>query len=186
MIDEGFLEEVEFEMEQALEHCGHELAMLRTGRASAALLDGIMVEAYETRTPLRQLANVTVPEARMMVIQPYDKSVIGEMEKAISLSDIGLNPTNDGNLIRIAIPQLTEDRRRDLVKVAKRIGEEGRVAIRNVRRKANEDVKKEKDGQHIPEDDVRLMNDKVQKITDDFIKRTEKVIEDKVEEIMKF
>ena len=121
-----------------------------------------------------------------MVIQPYDKSVMGEMEKAISMSDIGLNPSNDGNLIRIAIPQLTEERRRDLVKVAKRIGEEGRVAIRNVRRKANEDVKKEKDDQHIPEDDVRAMTEKVQKITDDFIKRTDKVIEDKVEEIMEF
>lgn len=186
MIDDDFLDEVNFEMEAALEHCGHELAVLRSGRASAALLDGISVEAYETKTPLRQLANVTVPEARLLVIQPYDKSIMGSIEKAISMSDLGLTPTNDGNLIRIAIPQLTEERRRELVKVARHIGEEGRVAVRNLRRKSNEDLKKAKEGLHIPEDDVRKMLDDVQKITDDYIKKLDEVIEDKVTEIMKF
>ncbi len=186
MIDDQFLEEIDLEMEAALEHCAHELAMVRTGRASAALLDGIHVEAYETRTPLRQLANVTVPEARLLVVQPYDRSIMHHIEKAISASELGLTPNNDGNVIRIAIPPLTEERRKDLVKVARGIGEEGRVAIRNVRRKSNEDLKKSKDDQHIPEDDMHSMIEKIQKITDDFIKKLDQVVEDKVEEIMKF
>lgn len=186
MIDQNFLDEVEMEMETALEHCAHELATLRTGRASAALLDGIMVEAYETRTPLRQLANVSVPEARLIVIQPYDRSIAHQIDKAISTSDLGLTPNNDGNVIRIHIPPLTEERRKDLVKVAKHIGEEGRVAIRNLRRKSNEDLKHSKDELHIPEDDVHTMIEMIQKRTDEFIKRLDDVVEEKVHEIMNF
>jgi len=186
MISQDYLDDTELRMEEAVEACRQEMARLRTGRASAALLDGVTVEAYGTRTPLRQLANVSVPETRLIVVQPYDKSIIGDIERAINKSDLGLTPNSDGKLIRLTIPPLTEERRKDLVKVARKLAEEGRVRIRAIRREANDDLKRaEKDGD-IPEDDARKMQDHIQELTDQFIEKIDKALEEKEKEIMNF
>ncbi len=186
MISQDYLDDTELRMEEAVEACRQEMARLRTGRASAALLDGVSVEAYGTRTPLRQLANVSVPEARLIVVQPYDKSIIGDIERAINKSDLGLTPNSDGKLIRLSIPPLTEERRKDLAKVVKKLAEEGKVHIRGIRREANDDLKKaEKDGD-IPEDDARKMQDRVQELTNQFIEKIDNALEDKEKEIMNF
>ncbi|HOE12766.1 MAG TPA: ribosome recycling factor [bacterium] len=185
-MSQDYLDDTELRMEEAVEACRQEMARLRTGRASAALLDGVTVEAYGTRTPLRQLANVSVPEARLIVVQPYDKSIIGDIERAINKSDLGLTPNSDGKLIRLTIPPLTEERRKDLVKVARKLAEEGRVHIRTIRREANDDLKRaEKDGD-IPEDDARKMQDHIQELTDQFIEKIDKALEEKEKEIMNF
>ncbi|HPA44160.1 MAG TPA: ribosome recycling factor [bacterium] len=185
-MSQDYLDDTELRMEEAVEACRQEMARLRTGRASAALLDGVSVEAYGTRTPLRQLANVSVPEARLIVVQPYDKSIIGDIERAINKSDLGLTPNSDGKLIRLSIPPLTEERRKDLAKVVKKLAEEGKVHIRGIRREANDDLKKaEKDGD-IPEDDARKMQDRVQELTNQFIEKIDNALEDKEKEIMNF
>ncbi|MED3808516.1 ribosome recycling factor [Priestia megaterium] len=169
-------------MEKAIQSFSRELASIRAGRASASLLDRVTVEYYGA--PINQLAQVSVPEARMLVIQPYDKSQIGEVEKAILKSDLGLTPTSDGTIIRLSIPALTEERRRELVKMVKKYAEEAKVAVRNVRRDANDDFKKlEKKGE-ITEDDLRGYSDDIQKLTDDHIVKVDKVAKDKEEEIM--
>ncbi|ADE71174.1 MULTISPECIES: ribosome recycling factor [Priestia] len=171
-------------MEKAIQSFSRELASIRAGRASASLLDRVTVEYYGAPTPINQLAQVSVPEARMLVIQPYDKSQIGEVEKAILKSDLGLTPTSDGTIIRLSIPALTEERRRELVKMVKKYAEEAKVAVRNVRRDANDDFKKlEKKGE-ITEDDLRGYSDDIQKLTDDHIVKVDKVAKDKEEEIM--
>jgi ribosome recycling factor len=186
MMSEEIIDEIELRMEEAVESCRHEMARLRTGRASAALLDGVTVEAYGTRTPLRQLANVSVPEARLIVVQPYDKSIIADIERAINKADLGLTPKNDGKLIRLSVPPLTEERRRDLVKVARKIAEEGKIHIRALRREGNDDLKKTEKAGEISEDESHRMQNKVQELTDKFIEQIDKALEEKEQEILNF
>ncbi|MBO8176560.1 ribosome recycling factor [Aeribacillus pallidus] len=171
-------------MTKAVQAFSRELASIRAGRANASLLDKITVDYYGVPTPINQLASITVPEARLLVIQPYDKSVVGEVEKAILKSDLGLTPTSDGSLIRITIPALTEERRKELVKVVKKESEEAKVAVRNIRRDANDELKKlEKNGE-ITEDELRGYTEDVQKLTDDFINQIDKLTKEKEKEIM--
>lgn len=171
-------------MEKAISAYTRELATIRAGRANAALLDKVFVDYYGASTPINQLAGVSVPEARLLVIQPYDKTILGEIEKAILKSDLGLNPTNDGSVIRIAIPALTEERRKELVKVVKKEAEEAKIAIRNIRRDGNEDLKKlEKNGE-ITEDDLRGYSDDIQKMTDQHISKIDDITKDKEKEIL--
>ncbi|MBD3266939.1 ribosome recycling factor [bacterium] len=181
-----FLEECKLEMEDAVDHLRKELSQLRTGRATPALLDSIHVEAYGTKTPLKQLANISIPEARLIVIQPWDKSVIGEIEKAIQKSELGLTPNSDGKLIRLNVPPLTEERRKELAKYAKKLGEDCKIRVRQVRRESNESLKKnQKDGE-IPEDEAKTLLDDVQKITDDYVETIDNVVKEKENEIMNF
>ncbi len=178
------LEQAKEKMEKSLAAFARELASIRAGRANASLLDRISVDYYGAPTPINQLAGVSVPEARLLVITPYDKSILGEIEKAIMKSDIGITPTNDGNVIRLAIPALTEDRRKELVKVVKKEAEEAKVAVRNVRRDANDELKKlEKNGE-ITEDDLRGYGDDIQKLTDEFIVKVDEVAKEKEKEIL--
>jgi ribosome recycling factor len=171
-------------MSKAIQAYTRELASVRAGRASASLLDRITVDYYGAPTPVNQLAGISVPEARLLVIQPYDKSILGEIEKAILKSDLGLNPSNDGSIIRIMIPQLTEERRKDLVKVVKKASEEAKIAIRNIRRDANDELKKlEKNGE-ITEDAQRGYSDDIQKLTDDNIAKIDQITKDKEKEIL--
>jgi len=159
-------------------------ASLRTGRASAALFDRIRVDAYGEKSPLNQVANISIPEARLIVIQPWDKTLITEIEKAIRSSELSLNPSNDGKVIRISIPPLTEERRKELVKHAKNNAEESRVAIRNIRRDGNEALKKLLKDSKITEDDETKGADELQKLTDTYIGQINKVLEEKEKEIM--
>ncbi|MBS4177092.1 ribosome recycling factor [Lederbergia citrea] len=171
-------------MEKAIQVYSRELASIRAGRASSALLDKISVDYYGAPTPINQMASISVPEARLLVIQPYDKTILGDIEKAIMKSDLGLTPTNDGSLIRISIPQLTEERRKDLVKVVRKEAEDAKVAIRNIRRDGNDDLKKlEKNGE-ITEDDLRGYSDDIQKLTDENIKKIDEITKDKEQEIL--
>jgi len=157
---------------------------LRTGRASAALFDRIRVDAYGEKTPINQVANISIPEARLIVIQPWDKNLIGEIEKAIRTSELSLNPSNDGKVIRISIPALTEERRKDLVKQAKAQAEQTRVSIRNIRRDGNEELKKLLKDTKITEDDESKTTAELQKLTDNYIDQVNKVLEEKEKEIM--
>jgi len=159
-------------------------ASLRTGRASAALFDRIRVDAYGEKSPLNQVANISVPEARLIVIQPWDKALITEIEKAIRSSELSLNPSNDGKVIRISIPPLTEERRKELVKLAKNNAEQSRVAIRNIRRDGNEELKKLLKDSKITQDDESKGADELQKLTDNCINQVNKVLEEKEKEIM--
>lgn len=176
--------DAEERMEKAVAALRKDLSTLRAGRAAPALLDKITVDYYGSATPINQLANISVPEPRMLVIQPWDKKAVAEIERAIMKSDLGLTPTSDGSVIRLTIPQLTEDRRRELVKVCKKKAEEGRVAIRNIRRDANEDLKKKEKAGDITEDELRKAQDDVQKLTDKMIDEAEKVLNAKEKEIM--
>ncbi|MBF0708444.1 MULTISPECIES: ribosome recycling factor [Bacillales] len=178
------LKNAEERMQNGISSLKRELATLRAGRANASLLDKIQVDYYGAPTPVNQLAGISVPEARMLLIQPYDKTSIGEIEKAILKSDLGLTPSNDGNVIRLTIPALTEERRKDLVKLVKKYAEEGKVVLRNIRRDANDELKKqEKDGD-ITEDELRRGNDDVQKLTDKYVAEADSVATDKEKEIM--
>ncbi|MDQ0245713.1 ribosome recycling factor [Bacillus fengqiuensis] len=178
------LQSTKEKMDKAIQAYTRELASVRAGRASASLLDKITVDYYGAPTPINQLASVSVPEARLLVIQPYDKSQVSEVEKAILKSDLGLNPTNDGTVIRIAIPALTEERRRELVKLVKKYSEDAKVAVRNIRRDANDDLKKlEKNGE-ITEDDLKGYSEDVQKLTDEHIVKIDSITKDKEKEIM--
>jgi ribosome recycling factor len=163
-----------------------EFAGIRTGRASLGILDGIMVDYYGTPTPLNQVANLAVPDAKLITIQPWEAKMLGEIEKAILKSDVGLTPTNDGKIIRLNIPPLTEERRQQIVKHAKKLAEDARVAIRNIRHDAiNEIKKKSKDKDaHLPEDEVKKLQDEIQKITDSHIKRIDELLAHKEKEIM--
>ncbi|AGK53081.1 MAG: frr [Bacillus sp. (in: firmicutes)] len=171
-------------MSKAISAYTRELASIRAGRANASLLDKLTVEYYGAPTPVNQIAGISVPEARLLVIQPYDKTILGDIEKAILKSDLGLNPSNDGSIIRLAIPQLTEERRKELVKVIKRDSEEAKVAVRNIRRDANEDLKKLEKNGDITEDELRGYNDNIQKLTDDHISKIDGITKDKEKEIM--
>ncbi|MBI1387491.1 MAG: ribosome recycling factor [bacterium] len=181
-----FIEECTLEMEEAVDWTKRELAHLRTGRATPALLDGVTVEAYGAKTPLKQMANISVPEARLIVIQPWDKSLMGDIEKAILKADIGITPNNDGKLIRLPIPPLNEERRRELVKMAKKFGEDGKIRIRNHRRESIESLKKAAKEGTIPEDDAKKMEDEVQKLTDKYVSSIDSILKDKEDEIMNF
>ncbi|MBP2240160.1 ribosome recycling factor [Cytobacillus eiseniae] len=178
------IENTKDRMTKAIQAYSRELAGIRAGRANASLLDRITVEYYGAPTPINQLAGISVPEARLLVIQPYDKSILGEIEKAILKSDIGLTPSNDGSIIRLSIPQLTEERRKELVKLVKKESEEAKVAIRNVRRDANDDLKKLEKSGEITEDDLRGYSDDIQKLTDDQISKIDAVTKEKEKEIL--
>ena len=171
-------------MEGALKAFKHDISGLRSGRASANLLDPIVVEAYGSRMPISQLASVAVPEPRSLSVQVWDKALVKAVEKAISASNLGLNPQADGQLIRINLPQLTEERRRELVKVAHEYGERGKVAIRNVRRDAIEQVKKLQKDKTFSEDEMHHIIDEIQKITDNEVAKINQAIKDKEGEIM--
>ena len=159
-------------------------ATLRTGRASAALFDKIRVECYGEKSPLNQMANISIPEARLIVIQPWDKNLIGEIEKAIRSSELSLNPSNDGKVIRISVPPLTEERRKELVKLAKNQAEQSRVAIRNIRRDGNDELKKLLKDAAITEDDESRGSAELQKLTDSYVNKVNQVLEEKEKEIM--
>ncbi|WP_431029498.1 ribosome recycling factor [Lysinibacillus sp. LZ02] len=178
------LDQAKERMTKSLAAFSRELASIRAGRANAALLDRITVDYYGAPTPINQLAGVSIPEARLLVITPYDKSILGEIEKAIMKSDIGITPTNDGNVIRLMIPALTEERRKELVKVVKKEAEEAKVAVRNVRRDANDDLKKLEKTSEITEDELRSYGEDVQKLTDDFIAKVDDAAKEKEQEIL--
>ncbi|WP_139488954.1 ribosome recycling factor [Brevibacillus dissolubilis] len=181
---QSILKDAEDRMQKAITNLKRDLATLRAGRANPAMLDKIVVDYYGTPTPIAQLANVSVPEPRLLTIQPWDKSALKDIDKAIQQSDLGLNPSNDGNIIRIVIPALTEERRKELVKVAGKSGEESKVAIRNIRRDANDELKKlEKDGT-ISEDESRRHQETVQKTTDKYIAEVDKVVKEKEKDIL--
>ncbi|MDP2644861.1 MAG: ribosome recycling factor [Desulfobacterales bacterium] len=183
---ESVYEETNERMSKTIVAFKNELKRIRTGRASLFLLDGIRVDYYGTSTPLKQIASLSVPESRLIVIQPWDSSVIKEIEKAILRSDLGLTPSNDGKIIRVAIPPLTEERRRELVKVVSRVSEEHKVAVRNVRRDSNELLKSLKKDGEISEDDAFKAQDQIQKITDENIKLIDEINADKEKEILEF
>lgn len=178
------VQEADEKMNKTVDVLKKDLASLRAGRATPALLDKIQVDYYGAITPVNQMANISVPEARLLLIQPWDKSTIAAIEKAIMKSDLGLTPSNDGNVIRIGIPQLTEDRRKDLVKVVKKKTEEARVAVRNVRRDTNDMIKELEKDHEISEDDSKRSLEEVQKLTDKLIKKVDDVMEGKEKEIM--
>ena len=183
---EKIFEDVKRKMNKVLEVMAQDLARVRTGRASVALLEGIKVEAYNASMPLPQVASLAAPEPRLLTVQPWDPTLLGDIEKAIMKSDLGLNPTNDGKIIRLPIPALTTERRKELVKMVKKMGEDGKVALRNVRRDANERLKDLKKDKQISEDDAHRAQEEVQKITDDFIKKVDVQAAEKEKEIMSF
>lgn len=183
-MEDTILKELKDKIEKAIEVFHHELARLRTGRASLSMLDGIKVDYYGTPTLLNQLATMSIPEGRLITIQPWDISVLAEMEKAIKMSDLGLNPTNDGKLIRISIPTLTEERRKEIVKMAKKISEECKITIRNNRRDANDTFKKLEKDKTISQDDLKKQQGQVQDITDRYINKVDDIIKHKETEIM--
>lgn len=171
-------------MESTIESLRSEFIKLRTGKASPAILEGITVSYYGSQVPLKQVANIAAPEPRLLVVQPWERNLLGEIEKAILKSDLGFNPSNDGIVVRVPIPQLTEERRLALVKVARKVAEESRIAIRNIRRDANEKLKKAEKNHEISEDDSRRAQDQNQEVTDSFIKKIDGMLEIKEKEIM--
>lgn len=178
------IDQTKDKMEKSVQAYSREIATIRAGRANASLLDKITVDYYGSPTPINQMAGISTPEARLLVIQPYDKTVINDIEKAIMKSDLGISPTNDGSVIRLAVPALTEERRKDLAKLVKKEAEEAKIHIRNVRRDGNEDLKKlEKNGE-ITEDDLRSYQDDVQKLTDQYIAKIDELAKEKENEIM--
>lgn len=180
----AILTEAKDKMEKSISSFSRELASIRAGRANASLLDRISVEYYGAPTPLNQMAGISVPEARLLVIQPYDKTVLGEIEKAILRSDLGITPTNDGSVIRIMIPALTEERRKDLVKLVGKEAENAKIAVRNVRRDANDDLKKAEKASEITEDELHGLTEDVQKLTDTYIAKIDEVAKNKEQEIL--
>ncbi len=178
------LQDAEERMQKAVDALQRELKTLRAGRATPALLDKVVVDYYGAPTPLNQMANISAPEARLLVVQPWDKNVVKDVEKALLKSDLGLTPNSDGAIIRLAIPELTQDRRRELVKVVKKKAEEARVSIRNIRREANDDMKELEKEKEISEDEFHRSQDEVQKLTDNYVKKVDGVLQSKEEEIM--
>jgi ribosome recycling factor len=174
----------EEKMQKALTSLKETFNMIRTGRASAAIFDKVRVDYYGQKSPLNQVATISIPEARSIVIQPFDKSLIGEIEKAIQAADLGLNPSNDGKVIRISIPPLTADRRKDLVKQAKADAENYRTQVRNIRRDGNDDLKKQQKNGELTEDGLKEETDKLQKLTDKYIAEIQKVYDAKEKEIL--
>ena len=185
-MDTDLKKKTEEKMDAAMEGLKKEFTTIRTGRASTALVDHIMVDFYGTPTPLSGVSNMAMPDARMITIQPWDAKMLGEIEKAILKSDVGLTPGNDGKMIRLSIPPLTEERRQQIVKHAKKLAEDARVAVRNIRRDVNDDIKKkskDKDA-HISEDATKKLQDEIQKLTDSTIKKIDELLAHKEKEIM--
>ena len=176
--------DTEARMKKAIDALHHELSKMRTGRASLTILDDVKVDYYGTQTPLNQMATLSLPDARTIAIQAWDNSAVASIEKAIQKADLGLNPINDGKTIRLPIPPLNEERRKDLAKVMRKHGEECKVSVRNARRDANEDLKKLKKDSTITEDDERKGHDRIQKLTDDFIKKIDEHLDHKEKDIM--
>ncbi|NLE02489.1 MAG: ribosome recycling factor [Fibrobacter sp.] len=183
MIDE-VISETNQRMTKAIDSFKKDLSRIRAGRATPALLDGISVDYYGSPMPVNQVANISVPDARMVIVQPWEKSMLTAIEKAIQVSDLGLNPQNDGNLIRLPIPPLSEERRKDLFKNCKKTGEESKVGIRNIRRDSNEKIKKAEKDKAITQDESKKAQDEVQKLTDKYIKIVEELLVHKEKEIM--
>ncbi|HYJ79468.1 MAG TPA: ribosome recycling factor [Longimicrobiaceae bacterium] len=178
------LQKAKQRMEGALEALRREFSGVRTGKASPALLDTVRVEAYGSRVPLNQVGTVSAPEPRMLTVQPWDRGLIKEVEKAIRDSDLGLNPSNDGALIRIPIPALTEERRREYVRLLHKLAEEARVAVRQARKDANDEIKHRQKGEGLSEDDVRREQGEVQKLTDQYVHKIEEILKHKEAEVM--
>jgi len=184
MVLDELYHKTEEHMKKTLEMLVQELGGIRTGKASPALLDSLRVNYYGSMVPVKQIANVAVPDPRMITIQPWDRSLVQEIERAIRTSDLGLNPQNDGGVIRLPIPLLTEERRKDLVKVVKRIGEDSKVALRNVRRDSNDRIKKLEKEHDLSEDDMRHKQDAIQKLTDSFVHKVDEAVSAKEKEIL--
>ncbi|APT84998.1 ribosome recycling factor [Corynebacterium aquilae] len=183
MIDDTLLES-EDRMTHSVEHAREELTTIRTGRANPAMFNGVMAEYYGTLTPITQMATISVPEPRMLLIKPYEMSVMGEIENAIRNSDLGVNPTNDGQVLRVTIPQLTEERRRDMVKLAKSKGEDAKIAIRNIRRKGMEELKRiQKDGE-AGEDEVVAAEKELDKVTAKYVAQVDDLVAKKEKELL--
>ena len=178
------MEQFEEKMQKSVQSLTDEYATIRAGRANPHVLDKIMVDYYGQPSPLQQVANVSVPEARVILIQPWEASLVKEIEKALLVSDLGLTPNTDGKTIRLVFPELTEERRKELVKDVKKKGENAKVAIRNIRRVANDSVKKQNKASEISDDEAKQMEDKVQKLTDKYVAEVDKMIESKSKEIM--
>ncbi len=183
-MDKALKNKLQEKMDKAIEVFRHDLASIRTGRASLSLIEGITVDYYGTQTPLNQVAALSVPDPKTITIQPWEQRIIPDIEKAILKSDLGITPTNDGKVIRLNIPPLTEERRKQLVKVVRKRAEEARVAIRNIRREFNEELKKMEKNKEISEDQLKKDLDEVQKITDEHIKKVDKILQTKENEIM--
>ncbi|KIH71035.1 ribosome recycling factor [Salinicoccus roseus] len=183
-MSESVLKDAKSKMQKSLESLSRELATIRTGRANSNMLDRVTVDYYGAPTPVNQLAGISVPEARMLTVTPYDKGSVDDVLKAIQQADLGVNPTSDGTMIRITVPQLTEERRKEFVKDARKEGENAKVAVRNIRRDANDDLKRlEKDGE-LTEDDLRSYTEDVQQLTNDYIDQIDKMCDDKETDIM--
>jgi len=176
--------DMEKRMQKSIVALKSELATIRTGRANAALLDHVKVPYYGSDVPVSQVGSISVPEPRMLMITPWEKSILGDLEKAILKSDLGLNPTSDGEVIRIVLPELTEERRRDLVKQVKAVGERAKVSIRNIRRDANDAVKKQVKDEGLPEDESKRLQDEIQKITDKYVAEIDQIVEHKDKDIL--
>lgn len=183
-MDHPILEDTEERMTKSVGNFRQELVKIRTGKASTSLLDGIRVEYYGNQVPINQVASLSTPEPRLIVIQPWEKNLIGVIEREIQKSDLGLTPINDGTFIRLAIPVLTEERRKDLVKLVRRYAEDARVAIRNIRRDANDQLKREEKESNISEDEHKKLQDQNQKLTDKHIEQIDELLSKKEEEIM--
>ena len=178
------IKEYESKMVKTIDHLTADLNTIRAGRANPHVLDKIKVDYYGTPTPIQQVGNVAIPEARIIQIQPWDKSMLKEIEKAIQTSDLGINPTNDGNVIRLVFPELTEERRKDLVKEVKKKGEADKVAIRNIRRDGNDAFKKLSKTEDISEDEIKQLEEELQKLTDKYIKQVDQMVDEKSKDIL--
>lgn len=183
-MSEQVLANTKEKMEKSVTSLQTELAKLRTGRASLSMLDGIRVNYYGTQTPLNQVANLSIPEARLIVIQPWEANLIPEIEKAILQANLNITPSNDGKVVRLPIPKLTEERRKDIVKQVKALGEESKVSIRHARRDANEALKKDKSDSKISEDALKKTQDKIQKLTDEYVAKVDQILTKKETDIM--
>lgn len=178
------IQQAESRMKKAVEVVRDELVRIRTGKATTALLDGVKVDYYGTMTPLKQVANVSTPDVHTITVQPWEKTMVGPIEKAILNANLGLNPANDGTIIRVPIPPLNEERRRELVKLIKKFAEDGKVAVRNIRRDTNERLKKAEKDEHLPEDDRKKMEQETQKLTDKYVEDIDELVSLKEKEIM--
>jgi ribosome recycling factor len=178
------ISEMRAQMEAALEAMRREFASVRTGKASPALLDTVRVDAYGAKTPLNQVASINTPEPRLIVVQPWDKSLMGAIERAIQAADLGLNPSNDGNIIRVPIPPLSEERRKDMVRLLHRLAEEGRISVRHARQEANKEIKQQEAAHDISEDEARRQLAEVQRLTDEYVAKIDELMKAKETEIL--
>lgn len=180
----ALIEDTREQMQKAVDAVRREFSAVRSGKATPALLDTVRVEAYGSKMPLNQVASVHTPEPRLIVVQPWDKTVIPAIEKGIQAADLGLNPSNDGNVVRVPIPALTEERRKDLVRMLHKMAEEGRVGVRHARQEANKEIKRSEQAHEVSEDEARRKQDEVQKLTDEFVARIDELLKSKEEEVM--